>query len=710
MKAPRAPAANLHDGAILLYLARMTPTAAGASRPSPIPDHVQAMETALKLLHATGAALADSPATTFDVRPLAQALERAVTALLDAYDARRDPVAAIREAMVYCDEAAREIEQAKAFDEGLEGLVEWVEAARNWLLTPEQAFGSERPSPPAARDLVVSHNLPRLHQVERASIAPIFRVATPLPPRAPAVATLASELAALAPAERMKKLKEQAKLAREQAAIARDERARAREARRRAPEAEPAPRPGFTKDNAAPLSPEAFTRSKARELFEDIAAMGLQRTPLLGDFWRGAAAFDQRLLRDIDAFAALGATAAAHVETLVFEHPAKDASVAFALGITLGSIEGRDALAAVERGLRFIGTGEKAIMMGMAAALKLSPHPELPVMLQQWSKDDDAALRALAIDVLCHRGWATAEEIALACQDSSEAVVACAIMHAAYADIPQLGALIEQHAQAKTPELCEALAWAMVIGSVSYPLDRLREKLASDGSDHVLLPIAIAGDEPDAGKLVDRFAQHPTRQLALALGYAGHPLAIGALCEALEKTASPELKEACAFALQRLTGAELYEQVDVPPENLDVDTPDDPPLPDDQQKLTRRVSDRRDRPGKGSPDRLTLPTTRPEAWRAFIAEHGVQFQGARRLRRGKPYTPAQSLQEIDSFQITPGERRVLYREVLIKTGKAVTFDPVDFIVSQEAALSAMAPHCEKASSQPGAWGRALRQR
>ena len=710
MKAPRRSVANLHQAHVLLYLARMISTASSASRSSLVPDHVQAMETALKLLQATGATLADAPATTFDVRPLARTLERAVCALLDAYDVRRDPVASVRDAMVACDEAIQELARAKAFDEGLEGLIGWVEGARNWLLTPEQALSGQRPTPPSRGELMASHDLPRLHHVERPSIAPAFRVASPLPPKAPAVSTLAAELASLPPAARMKKLGEEAKRAREQAAAARDERARARAERRRGPVEGAPPRPGFTKELATKLSPEEFTKKKARELFEDIAAMGLQRTPLLGDFWRGAIVFDQRLLRDIDAFVALGATAAAHVETLVFDRPAKDASAAFALGMILGSIEGRDALAAVERGLRFLGTGEKEILLGMVSALKLMVHPDLPVMLRQWSKDEDPALRALAIDTLAHRGWATPEELALACEDDSELVVAPAILHAAFADIPTLGALIEQRAQAKTPELREALAWAMVIGSVSYPLDRLRDKLDGDMADQVLLPIAMAGDEPDAAKLVDHFTLKPTRQLASALGYAGHPRAIGALVDALERTQAPELKEACAFALQRLTGAELYEQVDVPPENLDVDTPDDPPLPDGGQPLARKVSDRRDRPGKGSPDRLTLPTTRPDAWRSFIAENGVAFEGTRRLRRGKPYTPTQSLQEIETFQITPAERRVLYREVVIKTGKAVSFDPVDFIVSQEAALKTLAQSCEKASSQPGAWGRALRQR
>lgn len=687
----------------------MTSSADDASRLAPIPEHVQAMETALKLLHAAGAVLVEAPATSFDLAPLARLVERAITCVLDAYDLRRDPIAAVRDAMVACDEAQSQVDQAKAFDQGLSGVADWLRAARDWLLTPEQAFATIRKAPPVARDLLASHDRPQLHRVERPSIAPRLRVATPLPPKAQPKPPIAPELQALPAAERMKKLAEHSRQLREEAAQRRDARAQARAEKRKAPAEGPAPLPGFTKERHAQLSPDAFIASKARELFEDVAAMGLQRTPLLGDFWRGSLVFDQRLLRDIDAFAALGPSALAHVEDLVFNTPAKDASAAFALGMILGSVEGRDALAAVERGLRFLGIGEKAIVLGICTALKLVPHPDLATMLRQWLKDDDRALRAAAIDVLAHRRLATPEELTLACQDPAEEVVASAILYAAYADVPSLSALIEQHKAAKTNQLREALAWAMVIGSVSYPLDRLREQLNGDLPEHVMLPIAIAGEEADAATLVDRFTAKPTRPTALALGFAGHPRAIGALLVALEGTGAPELKEACAFALQRITGAELYEEVEVPPENLDVESPDEPTLPGKSQPLVRLASDRRDRPSKGSPDKLTLPTTKPEAWRHFIANEGVAFEGTRRLRRGKPYTPVQSLQEIDTFQITPGERRILYREVVIKTGKAIAFDPCDFIVSQEAALGLMAPLCEKASSQPGAWGRALRQ-
>ena len=90
----------------------------------------------------------------------------------------------------------------------------------------------------------------------------------------------------------------------------------------------------------------------------------------------------------------------------------------------------------------------------------------------------------------------------------------------------------------------------------------------------------------------------------------------------------------------------------------------------------------------------------------MVAEE-ERFQGERRMRRGQPYTPEQTWIELDSYQVTPAERRTLYREIVVKAGASLHFDPVDFVAQQEAALSALGSLCGKASSVPGAWGMRL---
>ncbi len=679
---------------------------------APIPGHVEAMETALSLLHAAARAVAAAPASTHDLRALGESTKRATARLLDAYDARGDALAKIRDAMVACDQAEIEATRLAQALEGLADLAPWFRGARDWMHAAEQAFERQRPVSSPARDIAVSQGTPALQRLDRACVAPVVRAPPVLPPAAPAESAVSAEIALMPPRERIQKLREHAKQAREAAAGRRDARAQARAQVREASDmSPPPPRPGFTKGAHAAISVEAFVRNKARELFEDVAAMGALRAPQLGDHWRGPLSFEQRMLRDLDAFGALGGPALAHVEQLVADAPSKDDTIAFAAAMICGCFEGRDTLAALDRCLRFVGLEEAPVRDGAARALSLVPHPDLRALLGTWKKDAEPAFRALAFRVLAARGWLDREELVLACGDHEELVASTVFVPAALLDIPDLAALIEQRKDAKTRELREALAWANVLGSTSYPLDKLRAKLdVEEESELVLVPFALAAEEADAAALVDRFARHPTRTLALALGYAGHPAAIAPLVAVLEREVGPELKTAVSFALQRLTGAEIYREVEIPAEKLEPEMPDDPPLPDGPPPLARLVGDRRDRPGRGAPDRMTLPSNEPEDWRAFLTEQGPTFEGKQRLRRGKPYTPALSLLELDSYQITPLERQTLHREIVIKTGVALPFDTNDFIATQALRLEALAAPCQRASSHPGAWGRALRQR
>lgn len=683
---------------------------AAAQQPQESP-HVRAMETALGLLSAAGRAAVAAPSSRYDLRPLARALERAITGLLDAYDHRREPTAATRDALSACDEALYELERAVAVDPALGELRAWIDGARGWLAVPEQHFAKSHAVPEPPREIVASHDAPVLFRIERATIAPLFDVAPPLPPPDPAVEELQRELAALPPKERLTRVREHTANLRETSARRRDEREQARRAererKRKAAIAEPPP--GFVRGEHRAVEPQRHRWDKGRELFEDVCGMGILRTPLLGDYWRGSIVFDRRMLRDIDAIAALGGGVVGALERMVTDSPAKDPSRAFGLAAALGCFEGRDGLAAVERVARELSEDAAALVVSLGSALKLIPHPTLPAVLRRWLTDESAPLRTVAIEVLGHRGWASDEELCAAARDSDEACAAAALLQAAARDVHDLSTLCQERADAKSPALKAALAWAAVLGSLPYPLDRLRGMLGGEDEEHAFLPIALAGEKADVDALTARYHQRPTRALAAALGYGGAPEAIAALVGTLEAESAPELKLAAAFALQRLTGGELYDDADVPPEKIEVEEPADPPLPEDLPALRRISSDPRDRPGAGAPDRMRLPTVDPAVWRAFLAEQEVAFQGERRLRRGKPYTPLLSYAELDTYQITPHERRVLAREILIKTGRHVAFDPVDFVPVQEQALRAMAPLCEKAASQPGAWGKALRR-
>ena len=147
---------------------------------------------------------------------------------------------------------------------------------------------------------------------------------------------------------------------------------------------------------------------------------------------------------------------------------------------------------------------------------------------------------------------------------------------------------------------------------------------------------------------------------------------------------------------------------------IDSDThvtePADPPgLPDEKPRLAKQLSDARDRPDDGAPDRMRLPSTRAPVWEAYLRGEGARYTKERRHRRGRPYTAAIVFEELDSYAVTPAERRILHHELVVQTGEHLRFDPHDFVAVQEASLRAWAPVAHRASSQPGAYTRGRRR-
>ena len=117
------------------------------------------------------------------------------------------------------------------------------------------------------------------------------------------------------------------------------------------------------------------------------------------------------MLAAIDLIAGIGPIAIAHVPVLYADSPAKDSSRAFAVGMVLGSIAGRDALAAAEHAV--LGRdSDAASIHELGSAFKLVPNPHLPLALRTLLRDPAAPIRAMALDVLGYRGIALPEELA----------------------------------------------------------------------------------------------------------------------------------------------------------------------------------------------------------------------------------------------------------------------------------------------------------
>src|SRR5690606_36017790 len=107
--------------------------------------------------------------------------------------------------------------------------------------------------------------------------------------------------------------------------------------------------PGFSAELPLVIDETRFVEERTRELLEEVAMVGLQRAPLLGDPWRLALGLEQRMFRAIDAIASMGPRALGAIESLMRDGPVKDGTRVFAAAMTLGCFAGRDALAAAER-------------------------------------------------------------------------------------------------------------------------------------------------------------------------------------------------------------------------------------------------------------------------------------------------------------------------------------------------------------------------
>jgi hypothetical protein len=669
-----------------------------------------ALAAAFVLLEDVGRALVAAPRSLADLRPIAREVAAAIGALADAADARRDPLDATRTAIVACDEARLGIEPALVHDPGLAEVKIWLERARGWLVVVERNFETRRATVrPAPGLLAPSGPLPALHDVARASIAPVYAVAEPLEPPAPPRTIDPT----LPPKQRLVALKEASARLRQEAAQRRDERRATREARERTRSEAEATRmaPGLVPGVFSAKTDAEVRKERARDLMLEVAGMGAQRTPLLGDYWRSVTVFDRRMWNAVDAIAALGEDGVLAVEPLFWDLPAKDGPHVFGACFTLGCFAGRDTLLAIERIVRAATAADPSVLGDVVHALTLAPHDGLVALAEEWLTRDLATLRAAGVEILAHRGALSLERLVTLAGDADPLVATAALlgvtMHPdAARGAPGLSDAVERHADAKAAPLRAATAWATLLGGVAYPLDRLRKRLAAGELDAVAVPFALAADRSDCETLTKLLDGTPTRALIEALGYLGDPTTLPRLVALLEDEATPpEVVRATTFALQRITGAELYEEAELAPDLVDPEDPPDPPLPGQPLASEPRRGGRdRDPPSAGAKDSLRLPTSDPARWRAFLVENDVVFQGERRLRRGQPYTPERSLEELDTFQITPEERRTLHREIALKTGHTVPLHVGDFVVKQEAALRALGPICRKASSHPGAWG------
>jgi hypothetical protein len=656
------------------------------------------LERAHGLVHEAARAVGDEAEPSLHLAPAARLLERALGTLYDAFDGRADRATSMNLAHGRLWDAAILLARA-----GLGRAVAALREACAELVSAEERFPRVPLAPPEARPLQASADLPRLHAVDRPSLTPRLS-APPIPEpeeEMPADTlpepTTFAELAAAA--EAVRKL-----------AIARVRRAMAAlpAAPTQAPSVAVEPPPGFALVPAPALGEDDFVRRWARECFDEVGMIGLQRAPLSGDAFRSSHPLERRMLVALDAIAALGPAAVAAIEPLAMDAPAVNPMAVFAVSMIGGCLDGRDALACAERVVYRFGPNDPAVAEPFASAMKLAPSPFVPSALRALAASRELGCRRLGIEVLAHRGWLTAEELAALADEQDARVLALALPALAAARHPDLGRALVRALVHDDLGVQEAALDAMALAAHGDAASAARAAASGALGDRALLRLAIVGDQADARWLLARMQASPTTASVEAVGWSGLVTAVPALIALLEGD-SEGLARSAGAALDRLLGANLREAIEVFPEAIEdvpVVDPDPEPSPP-RPSLAALTGDPRDPPPRGSPEKLEVPSADPARWRAFWAEHAHRFDPAQRVRRGNPYSPSVSLYELDQLPLPAGERRVIHRELAARTGKLTAFDPHDLVVVQERGLIAWASLVAAAGEAPGSWGRAI---
>lgn len=667
---------------------------------SPASPWMRHLERAHDRAHAAARAIELETEPSAHLAPAARKLELGIAALYDAFDGRADRPTAIGAAHARLWDAA--VLAARA---GLPGAVAALREACAELVRAEVRMPRVPLEGPKEARLQAGVDTPPLHVIERASLAPSFR-APPVPESEEATPAVA--LPDPTTFEELVKVAEEARSAARARAEALVQRMNADEGPKAIPAPEPIPA-GFAYAPPAAMTDDAFVARWARECFEEIGMIGLQRAPLPGDEWRSCKSLEARMIAAIDAIAALGPAALARVEALAMDMPAANPMSVFAVAMIGGCVEGRDALAGAERVLHRFGPLDPMVGPPFAAAMKLAPSPYVESATRSLLASKEIGCRAIAVDVLAHRGWLTAEDLSVIADDPDPRVLALGLPAMAAARHPDLDRALDRALGGSDARLRIAALDAMAIAALGRAAPAARREVEGPLGDRALVRLAIVAGEDDARFVLDRARAAKTADATVALGWAGLVEAVPLLLDLLESK-DDEVKLAAGAALDRLLGARLVESLQILPEALEeVQVVDpDPEPPPARPTLAALVSHPRDVPPKGSSETLEVPSTDPAVWRAYWKEHGPRLDPRMRIRRGQGWSPSVSLYELDRLSLSPDERRCLHRELAARTGKLTPFDPHDFVSVQEQSLAAWAALIRATPETPGSWSRPLR--
>jgi len=456
---------------------------------------------------------------------------------------------------------------------------------------------------------------------------------------------------------------------------------------------------GWLKDPLPALTLEGWRFLRFEELIRDIAICGMNRIPQLGDPWRSALFGEDRMLRDLDAVLAIEGADLGAVEQLFSNSPSPDPTLLFAVALLGGSLFGRDGLAMAERCLMSLEE-DREFEDALVSAWTMTPHPAIEGLARWYLREHQPARRRLGLRLLIGRRTVTLEELEKAAFDVPE-VAASALVPLVLKSPPHLRQRLDElWARFQTEESRELSdQWLIARVLAAYPhatVDASKRLLEGDVLGARLL--GIASSSTDAERLLEWVAAEPSPALVEALGWAGDPKCLPFLVGLLALE-DEGLTLTAAMSLERITGAGLVEEVDLPPEAVMEADPLAKPLPNSLVLENKS----RDPAEEGSPDTIELPSRDQERWRAYVQEHRETLVPGVRTRRGVLYSPLVSLNELDRGPLTPAERTTLHWEIIVRAGLNASFDGLDLVVRQEADIAHIKARLEQSPVEPGAW-------
>ncbi|KYF70856.1 HEAT repeat domain-containing protein [Sorangium cellulosum] len=432
-------------------------------------------------------------------------------------------------------------------------------------------------------------------------------------------------------------------------------------------------------------------RQLARDCLDDIAIHRALRKPNAIETWLDQEPFEQRLLENLDAFAAIGGPGLPLVSLFHAEAKAPDPERAFAAALALGSIEGNDTVNAAVMMLKQSPPEE---LPGWYEGLWLAPSPAIDAAMADLSTSSRPELVTFALDVLHARGNIS-DEVVAPLLERSEPEIFRRVVRALATALPRSVAIdrLERICAATDDEDLSLIAIESLLRRGHAPaIQLLRNALDAPASasraQRAASLLCLVGRASDLDRLLGAANAAPTASLMRSLGRFGHRDVLGTLVEALAHQ-DREIVAAAAESLERITAAGLRETIEEPWEvELPPGAAEAGGIPIPMRKVERIVRD-------------------PRRWAAWLRDKAPHLDGRLKIRGGALFTPLQIVDELESRITPPGAREEAALELTLVTGLHFQFSPHDWVARQRHHLSILRTRVAALKVTPGAWSYGL---